>query len=226
MSADPAYETYWRRKELLRKSRPTFPVRRWWETDGLCDIEQVYFDAVREAPSLLDVGAGDLRVMRKLQAAGYAGEYHTQDTGTEGRYTYRSLDDVNRTYAAVLCLDVIEHLSLHDGLTLVRRMISLLSPGGVLVLQTANGAYVPDPRSWDMTHLHVYTASDLWAYFRCEGLDTAGYRIVLGDRNPGPLVAARNAITAYVKRRILGCDYANNIALIARKGATPAPASL
>jgi len=225
MSADPAYETYWRRKELLRKSRPTFPVRRWWETDGLCDIEQVYFDAVRGAPSVLDVGAGDLRVMRKLKAAGYAGEYHTQDTGTEGRYTYRSLDDVRRTYDAILCLDVIEHLSLTDGLTLVRRMISLLSPGGALVLQTANGAYIPDPRSWDMTHLHLYTAPDLWAYFTCEGLDATGYRIVLGEKNPGPLVAARNAITAYVKRRILGCDYANNIAMIARKSAAPAPAS-
>jgi hypothetical protein len=217
MSADPAYETYWRRKELLRKSRPTFPVRRWWDTDGLCDIEQVYFDAVRGAPSVLDVGAGDLRIMRKLQAAGYTGEYHTQDVGTEGRYTYRSLDDVHRAYGAVLCLDVIEHLSLTDGLTLIRRMISLLSPGGVLVLQTANGAYIPDPRSWDMTHIHVYNAPDLWAYFTCEGMDAAGYRVVLGDRDPGLIVAARNAITAYVKRRILGCDYANNIAMVVRK---------
>ena len=221
MSSDPAYETYWRRKELLRRSRPTFPVRRWWDTDGLCDIERVYFDAVRESPSLLDVGAGDLRVMKKLQAAGYAGEYHTQDVGTEGRYTYRTLDDVNRTYGAVLCLDVIEHLPLNDGLSLVRRMISLLAPGGALVLQTANAAYIPDPRSWDITHVHVYNAPDLWAYLTCEGMDAAGYRVVLGDRSPGPIVVARNAITAYVKRRILGCDYANNIAFVGRKTAAP-----
>ena len=217
MSSDPAYETYWRRKELLRRSWPTFPVRRWWETDGLCDIERIYFDAVRDAPSLLDVGAGDLRVMTKFQAAGYAGEYHTQDVGTEGQYTYRDLGDVNRLYGAVLCLDVIEHLSLVDGLTLLRKMISLLSPGGALVLQTANAAYLPDPRSWDMTHLHVYNAPDLWAYLKCEGLEASGYRIVLGDRDPGPIVSARNAITAYVKRRILGCDHANNIALIGRR---------
>ena len=29
-------------------------------------------------------------------------------------------------------------------------------------------------------------------------------------------------ITAYVKRRVLGCDYANNIAVIARKALGPA----
>jgi len=221
MSADPAYETYWRRKELLRRSYPGFPVRRWWETDGLCDIERIYFDAVREAPSLLDVGAGDFRVMKKLQAAGYAGEYHTQDVGSEGRYTYRDLSEVNRLYGAVLCLDVIEHLDLRDGLGLVRRMLQLLAPGGALVLQTANAAYIPDPRSWDMTHVHVYNAPDLWAFLQCEGMETTGYRIVLGDRFQSPVVLARNAIVAYVKRKVLGADYANNIALVARKSTAP-----
>ena len=218
MSADPAYETYWLRKEMLRRSWPTFPVRRWWETDGLCDIERVYFDAVREAPSLLDVGAGDLRIMRKFQAAGYGGEYHTQDVG-EGRYTYRDLSEVTRTYGAILCLDVLEHLPLAGGLLLVKRMITLLRPGGTLVIQTPNAAYVPDPRSWDMTHVHIYNIQDLWAFLRCEELDVEGYRVVLGSRDPGPIVAARNAITAYVKRRVLGCDFANNIALVARKRA-------
>lgn len=217
MSERPAYETYWRRKELLKRSWPTFPVRRWWETDGLCDIERIYFDAVRDAPSLLDVGAGDLRVMRKLKSAGYRGEYHTQDIGEETRHTYRDLDEVGRPYEAILCLDVIEHLPLDEGLTLVRRMIDLLRPGGTLVLQTPNAAYIPEPRSWDMTHVQTYNLPDLWAYFVCEGMEVAGYRVVIDPPRSAPLAAVRSSIVAYVKRKILGCDFANNIALVARK---------
>jgi hypothetical protein len=194
-------------------------VRRGWETEGLCDIERVYFEAVRSAPSLLDVGAGDLRIMRKLQAAGYRGEYHTQDVGSEGTYTYGDLADVKRKYDAILCLDVLEHLPLHAGLEMVRAMIALLEPGGALVIQTPNAAYLPDPRSWDMTHLHVYNAADLWAYLTCEGLSAEVYRVALRDEHPGPIVAMRLAITDYVKKKILGCDFANNIAAIARKPA-------
>ena len=217
MSEHPAYRTYWQRKEMLKRGRPAFPVRRWWDTDGLCEIEQIYFDAVRNASSLLDVGAGDLRIMRKFQSAGFSGEYHTQDIGEEGHYTYRELRDVTRRYGAILCLDVIEHLPLVEGLNLLDQMVALLEPGGALVLQTANASYIPNPLSWDMTHLHVYNLPDLHAYLVCEQLDVAGYRVVLGDRNPGLIRRAKLGITAYVKLKILGCDFANNIALVARR---------
>ena len=202
---------------MLRKGAPRFPVRRWWETEDLCEIERLYFDAIHGSASLLDVGAGDLRIMRKLQRAGYRGEYHTQDVGGEGSYTYRDLDEIRRQYGAILCLDVIEHLALREGLTLLKKMISLLEPGGVLVIQTPNASYIPEPRSWDMTHLHTYNPGDLWAFLTCEGLNPSVYRVVLREANPGPIAAARLAITAYMKLRVLGCDYANNIAVVARK---------
>jgi len=176
----------------------------------------VYFDAIRSSSGLLDVGAGDLRIMRKFQRAGFLGEYHTQDVGTEGAYTYRDLGEVSRRYGAILCLDVLEHLKLQECLGMVRRMISLLEPGGTLVLQTPNAATIPDPRSWDMTHLHIYNAGDLWAYLKCEGLEVDLYRVALRDERPGPLVEARLRITDYVKLKILGCDFANNIAAVAR----------
>lgn len=192
-------------------------MRRWWETDSLCDIERVYFDAVRNASSLLDVGAGDLRIMRKFQAAGFAGEYHTQDIGTEGRYTYRDVGEVKRKYGAILCLDMIEHLPLQEGLSMLRTVVALLEPGGALVIQTPNAAYLPDPRSWDMTHIHLYNAGDLWAWLTCEGLETTVYRVTIRDEHPGPIVSARLAITDYLKRKILGCDFASNIAAVARR---------
>jgi len=217
---DPAYDTYWKRKQLrLADPRREFPVRRWWSTDGLCDIEQIYFDAVRDARSLLDVGAGDLRVMRKLQSAGFRGEYHTLDVGTEGTYTYRDLSEVKRAYDAILCLDVIEHLPLREGLTLLRDSIRVLEPGGAIVVQTGNGEYLPDPMSWDMTHLHVYNVYDLWAWFTCEGLETLGYRVMAEEPGAGVVTRIKTRITSYVKRKIIGADFANNITIIARRPA-------
>ena len=107
---------------------PHFPLRRWWATDGLCDIERVYFAAIKDATSLLDVGAGDLRVRDKFLAEGYAGTYHTQDIGREFEYTYRSLYEVQEKYDAVLCFDVLEHLPLEDGLSLLDRLVAPPTP--------------------------------------------------------------------------------------------------
>ena len=55
------YRDYWRRKQLLAQALPPYTLRRWWPSEGLCDIEKVCFDRVRSARSLLDFGAGDLR---------------------------------------------------------------------------------------------------------------------------------------------------------------------
>src|SRR5687768_10945262 len=109
--SDAVYANYWKRKQL-RAQAPRFPVVRWWVTDDLCENEAVIFEAVRGAASLLDIGAGDLRVMRKFLRAGFAGEYYTQDVGTEYPHTYADLAEVARTYDAVLCMDVVEHLPL------------------------------------------------------------------------------------------------------------------
>lgn len=216
MTSDP-FLGYWQRKRLLASQVPAFPVRRWWEADELCDIERIYFDAIRSAPDLLDVGAGDLRVMRRLQAAGYRGIYHTQDIGTEFSYDYATLGDVSRSYSAILCLDVIEHLTLDEGLRMLERLCALLVPGGVLIVQTPNARCIRDPLGWDMTHLHCYNAPDLWAWFTARGLACVGYRVRFGRPSLAPHRLLMSGLSAFVATRLLGGDYADNIALIARR---------
>ncbi len=215
--SDPAYDKYWQRKKLLMAGAPDFPVRWWWHDEAqLCDIEQVYLDAVRHAANLLDVGAGDLRMMRRLQRAGFAGRYDTQDIGIEHSYTFQSVDDVTSTYDAILCLDVIEHLPLRDGLALLLRLVDLLRPGGTLVVQTPNAHCIRAPLGWDMTHLHCYSAQDLWAFFTSCGLSTQAWRVVF--RTEQVSVASRfRFLLERVTTRILRCDYADNIAVIATK---------
>jgi hypothetical protein len=221
---DIVYGSYWRRKHILFQPVPAFPVKRWWRTDRLSEIERIYSEALKRSPSILDVGAGDLSIMRKFKSAGYSGEYHTLDPGEEYTHTYRDLAEVNRTYGAILCLDVIEHLAFQQGLRMLTRLTELLEPGGVMVLQTPNARCIRYPASWDMTHLHIYNAPDLWAYLSGLGLTVEGFRIVFSSEHPSIADRIRGLAGAFIASRLLGCDYADNIAMIASKPvARPAP---
>src|SRR5262249_55469439 len=106
---------------------------------------------------------------------------------------------------------------LEEGLALIHNLIELLSPRGVLVIQTPNAACVRHPLSWDMTHLHCYKIADLWAYLTHFGLDVKGFRVVFGPPSRSPIAYIRFLAGAYITTRLLGCDYADNILLIAHK---------
>jgi hypothetical protein len=211
------YLNYWRRKGLLSGEVPSFPVLRWWKSDGVAESERVCFEAIRDRPSVLDVGAGDLKHLHMFRSMGYQGDYRTLDTGHEFKYDYTELHDVDRTFGAVLCMDVLEHLPLEAGLEMIVRIVDRLEEGGVLVIQTPNARCVRHPLSTDMTHLHCYNAHDLWSYLTCLGLDVRGYRVVFSAERRGLLTRLRESASAYLITRVLGCDYADGLLIIARK---------
>jgi predicted SAM-dependent methyltransferase len=217
MNQDLAYLNYWKRKELLKSEVPAFPLLRWWSSEDLCEVEKVIFSQLKGRDTVLDVGAGDLRTMLKFQQASYSGKYHTQDIGEEFTYTYKSLEEIKHKYAVILCLDVIEHLQLLEGLTLIHRLVNLLETGGVIVIQTPNARCIRNPLSWDMTHLHCYNINDLWSYLTCMELQVEGYRVVFGAKKRSWTQQISNLLSSYIITRFLGLDYADNIVLIATK---------
>jgi hypothetical protein len=216
MTSSVPYGGYWQRKRMLEQ-RPRFPVVRWWSDEKLCEIEEIYYNAVKQSRSILDIGAGNLCIRRKFLRAGYQGRYDTLDIGAEYSYTYDSLSAVKCTYEAIICLDVVEHMSLQDALTMIRQACELLAPGGVLVLQTPNARCIRSPLGWDMTHLHCYNPNDLWAYLSDLELDVTVYRVVFGREHPTVLARLKSSLSAYIIAHLLGCDYADNIGAIAHK---------
>jgi 2-polyprenyl-3-methyl-5-hydroxy-6-metoxy-1,4-benzoquinol methylase len=215
-SQDFVYLNYWKRKELSRNP-PAFGIcRHSWETDELSEAHRVIYDAIKGARSLLDVGAGSLNFMRRVEREGFAGLYETQDIGNEFQYTYASLDEVRRTYDAVVCMDVLEHLRLADGLGLLHRLLALLNPGGVLAIQTPNANYHRHPLSWDMTHVHVYNPLDLWTYLTALGMNTAVYRVVLGPPPQGLRARLHARIRAWLASELY-LDHCDNLMALVRK---------
>lgn len=218
-----AYSTYWRRKQL-QDNLPRFTRTWWWPSEGMADSERLVFDAAKDAPSVLDFGAGNLKMKGKFAAAGYRGEYQSLDIGEEFAHDYRDLDEVHRTFGAILCLDVIEHMPLEAGLTLLARLAGLLDPGGRLVIQTPNALCSRSPMGWDMTHVQVYNVADLWSFLTVQGLDTRGYRMCFTDRPPGRFPSPGRALRIGLTR-ILASDDAENVLMVARKAPAGPPAT-
>src|SRR5262249_52700853 len=145
-----------------------------------------------------------LKWRERAAREGFRGEYRSLDIGHEQHYDYAHIDEVNRSFEAILCMDVIEHLELREGLGLVIAMVQRLEPGGLLVLQTPNARCIVQPLSWDMTHVHCYNATDLWAYLTCLGLEARGYRVAFaGARRLGERI--RTFFKRAVVSRLLGC---------------------
>lgn len=210
------YINYWKRKNLLNKL-PVFPILQWWDTVELSQIERFILNKIQHREAILDVGAGDLRLMQKFQKFGYTGQYHTQDIGGEETYTYQSLSEVKRQYPAIICWDVIEHLTLEEGLSLLNKLVSLLESDGILLLHTPNARSIKNIFYWDMTHLHGYNLPDLWAYLTCLKLEVEGYRVVFTNKRYSFFGKVNFLFSRYLIAKVLGCDYADGIFLLARK---------
>ena len=150
----------------------------------------------------------------KFLAAGFKGRYDTLDIGKEFDYTYHDLSEVNDRYEAILCLDVIEHLPLPQGLDLLEKLKNLLVPGGILIVQTPNARCIRHPLSTDMTHCQVYNPGDLWSFLTCLGMKVEGFRVVFGRRSWLPWRLLFDLATCFLIVKVLNCDFADNLLVI------------
>ena len=212
-----AYKNYWQRKQLASNSCPSFPALPYTTSDHFDPVDKIVFDTIQEGSSLLDFGAGDLRLQKKFVRAGYQGDYKTLDISVEYSYDYGSIEQVQSTFDSILFMDVIEHLPLNKGLELLNSLIDKLNPKGSLILQTPNARCLRNPMATDMTHLHIYNLKDLWAHTTAMDLQSSGWRVFLQNEGRGPIQKFKDLISKAVTTKILGSDYADNILLIIKK---------
>lgn len=213
------FQDYWRRLGLREQAMTiSAPCITWRRTDALNEVERFVWERVRGARRLLDFGAGDQALRRKLLAAGFAGSYETYDASPEFPTTYQDPGEIEGVFDAVLCLEVLEHLPLEEGLALRERLLAWTAPGGWLIISTPNPACVLSPFSRDETHVHLYPLHDLLAWALAAGLAPEARRVkFLPPRLT--LVQHLRLQAQRVLCYLIGADRADGLVMAARRPA-------
>jgi len=205
-----AYLNYWKRKEILQETIPV-PLLEYWPDAKNSPCERMIIDDILAAQSILDYGAGDKKMAELLVERKYSGKYFSQDIGDEFSYDYQHLSEIDEKFDIILLLDVIEHLDLESGLNLCHKLLHHLNKGGRLYIQTPNGRCIRNHLGSDMTHLQLYNAKDLYAYFTSLGYSVFPYRVCFKWQSWSLKNKLYHLLGNFIITRLLGLDYADNI---------------
>jgi len=214
------YRDYWARHRARGVMYETLRARclSCEDCPQLNEYEQVIFDRTCHSARLLDYGAGDNRLKRKFLAGGFRGRYETLDMSSEETHEYSSFLEVTGEFDAILCLEVIEHMSLNDYVDLMDAFGKLLVPGGVLVISTPNPLCVIPMWAGDPGHVQQYPIADLAADLVVRGLDVEAFRVRYGAW-PRGITRRLRFLAMRVLCYLLNVDYAQGILIIGRKKA-------
>ena len=126
---------------------------------------------IRNGMTVLDVGAGMKGMKDEIAGLGLTVTYRSMDIDRGNAHDYYDLADVKETFDAVIMFEVIEHVSLEEGLALLKRLNAIVKPGGLIILSTPN-IFNPSRYMRDATHKTFYGYDEL-----CGLLNLAGFGI-------------------------------------------------
>lgn len=160
---------------------------------------------------LLDIGAGTKFLENFCLEKNII--YKSMDINTSIYYDYYSMDEINENFNIILLLDVIEHLSLQEGFSLLLKCYKILLNKGKIIITIPN-IYHPNAIFSDCTHKTFYSWYDLAAL-----VSIAGFKNLKIYR-----VSSKTKITHKVFSfllmpflRFLNIDYASGILIIGEK---------
>jgi SAM-dependent methyltransferase len=214
---DKWYRNYWARHQARDVMYQTLkaPCISCEDRADLNQMEQAIFKRASGASRLLDYGAGDKRLKGKFFAAGFKGRYETLDMSAEDEHEYSSISEVKGQFDAILCLEVIEHMSLNDYVDLMDEFGKLLVPGGTLIIGTPNPLCVVPMWAGDPGHVQQYPLADLAADFVVRRYEVEAFRIRYGAWPKG--LPRLRFMTMRLLCYLMSVDYAQGLLMIGKK---------
>lgn len=80
---------------------------------------------LRDGMRVLDVGAGFRGAENEIKKLGISIDYKSMDIDKSIYHDYYDLSDIKEDFDAILLFEVIEHLSLEDGINLLKNFTGL-----------------------------------------------------------------------------------------------------
>ena len=184
--------------------------RRWpeiWDVPLIKNRSRFLGRWLKEGMKVLDVGAGPGDTRTLVEKLNIRIDYKSLDVDRRHEHDFYDIREVDELFDAVLLFEVIEHLSLEEGIDLFQRLKGILRPGGIIALSTPN-VFNPSRFMRDSTHRTFYAYDEL-----CGILSLSGFEI------KGLYRSYNDALHRYIAKvyllgflfRFLGIDYANSI---------------
>ncbi len=168
---------------------------------------------IKEGEKILDVGAYDRAIEGRLKRHLPNILYKSVDIDRQKFHDFYSLDDVNETFDLVFLFEVIEHLTIEEGINVLRKIYNLLNPEGRLILSTPN-IFNPG-RFWrDASHKQAYCYDELAGILLAQGYEIKEIYRTYNDALHKYLF--RVYIMSHI-HRYLGIDFAKSILILAQK---------
>ena len=162
---------------------------------------------------ILDVGAGDRRMERRVKEAYPDIRYKSMDIDHRTSHDYYALADIDERFDLILLFEVIEHLELEEGVKMLHRVSELLAEGGKVIISTPN-IFNPS-RFWiDATHKVAYHYEELGGILLSQGFEVLG---VYRTFNASVPKYCLRLTLFYPLHRILNVDFAKSIVILAQK---------
>jgi SAM-dependent methyltransferase len=159
-TAEPNYLEIKRLREEVPEKFSGFPI--------VSDRDGWIAERLLTRGKILEIGAGDRPFEPELRTRGFTGRFKTMDVNHSRRFDYYSVEEINEPFDAIIMREVIEHCPRPLFYSYLERFLSILTPGGLLVITTPN----PWAVAWvfsDYTHISPWPPADLYGVLRWFG---------------------------------------------------------
>ncbi len=205
--------------EQLEKLHRRFPTV--WSLKLIPRPSRLLLKMVRPGMRVLDVGAADRRLEKRITSRHPGVVYKSMDLDRGFRHDFYSLDKIKETFDLIILFEVIEHLDLDEGIRMFDRLRGLLSDTGRIVISTPN-IHHPHQYWHNATHKTAYMYSELAGVMMSRGYEIENIYRTYNSSLFGYLL---RFTVAYPIHRILDVDFAQSIVVVGAKGKGPAAAS-
>jgi len=168
---------------------------------------------LRPGMRILDVGAGDKRMERRVKDIYPDILYKSMDIDRKTPHDYYSLAEINEQFDLIILFEVIEHIELAKGVEMLRRLHELLVDGGMLIISTPN-IFNPSRFWFDATHKVAYHYEELGGILLKQGFEVLEIYRTFNASIPKYIL--RHTLF-YPLHRILEVDFAKSVVFRAQK---------